>query len=151
MAETTTLCVCVCVGGHVWGRGLRRGARLSDGVHGRQIGDGKENWTGKGSEGGSTWGKFSMSYRLRIQLPSLLPKHSLPRGHQENLGSSVKVELRSGGQRLYTFLPNIFHILNATTPPQCVPVTQSFSNRIFTLSRPRLHHFQSRSLKLLPL
>lgn len=102
MAETTTLCVCVCVGGHVWGRGPRRGARLSDGVHGRQIGDGKENWTGKGSEGGSTWGKFSMSQQAEDPAPltasQTLP---LPRGHQENLGSSVKVELRSGARDSY--------------------------------------------------
>ena len=57
MAETTTLCVCGGVGGHVLGRGLGRGARLSDGVRGRQIGDGKENWTGEGGGVGVNMGK----------------------------------------------------------------------------------------------
>ena len=52
--------LCVCVwggGGHVLGRGLGRGARLSDGVRGRQIGDGKENWTGEGGGVGVNMGK----------------------------------------------------------------------------------------------
>ena len=59
----------VCVQEHVWGRGPGRGARLSDGVHGRQRGDGKENWSGKGREGGSASGNISMSQQAEDPAP----------------------------------------------------------------------------------
>ena len=68
--------LCVWVGGHVcvqeqvWGRGPGRGARLSDGVHGRQRGDGKENWSGKGREDGSASGNISMSQQAEDPAPS---------------------------------------------------------------------------------
>lgn len=63
---------------------------------------GRRTGPGKAGGWGSTWGNISMSQQAEDPAPltasQTLP---LPRGHQENLGSSVKVELRSGARDSY--------------------------------------------------
>lgn len=77
MAETTTLCVCVCVGGARVGVGDRGSQALGWGTR-----EADRRWEGEldreDSEGGSTWGRYRQVSRLRISSLTASPALPLP-------------------------------------------------------------------------